>query len=122
MNKSLFLISVFSIYACISWHNLNSQELSRAFELRYVSRNPKASGETDFKGKTAVFSTDERIDFLRKYACYAREFFNDPDLKKKVVTDSEVNEFLRQFKFQPLPSVRKRVPLKKWKWTRLQKR
>jgi hypothetical protein len=35
----------------------------KSFELRYFSNDPKADGETDFKGPTEVFDTEVRVDF-----------------------------------------------------------
>jgi len=91
------------------------QTLSNSFEFRYFDTDPAANGETDFKGPTAVFDTDQRIEFLRQYAEFAKEFFNDPDLDKQVVTDAEVHNLLSNLKPQPLPKVRKKIPLKKCK-------
>jgi len=93
-----------------------AQEISRAFEFRYVSEDSRANGETDFKGETAVFSTEERVEFLRRYAVYAGTYFNDPGLNKEVVSDEEVSGFLSKLKKQPLPAVRNRIPLNEWKW------
>ena len=93
------------------------QILSRSFEFRYFDTDPAANGETDFRGPTAVFDTDQRIEFLRKYAEYAGEFFNDPDLDKQVVTDSEIHTLLKNLKPQPLPTIRTTIPLTHWKWT-----
>ena len=90
--------------------------LSRAFELRALSADPKADGETDFKGPTAVFGTDERIGFLGHYAGYAKRFFEDPNLDTEVVTDAAVGAAVRALKPQPLPEVRRRVPLVDWKF------
>ena len=42
--------------------------LSRNVELRFVSQDPKANGETDFKGETSTLSTQQRIDYLNRYA------------------------------------------------------
>ena len=51
---------------------------SKSFELRYYQNNPAANGETDFHGETAVFNTEQRIEFLSRYAEYAKDFFDDP--------------------------------------------
>ena len=93
-----------------------SEGLSRAFEFRYFDRDYSANGETDFKGETAVFDTEQRIDFLRNYAEYAKSFFDDPKLAKEVVTDGEVEGALEKIKEQPLCKVRKRIRLKQWRW------
>ncbi len=93
-----------------------SQPISESFELRYFSNNPKANGETDFKGKTAVFSTEERVEYLKCYAKAAKDFFNDPNLDTKVVSDDQLTQAMRKIKPQPGPEIRKRIPLKSWKW------
>lgn len=93
-----------------------AQELSRAFELRYVSDNPAADGETDFKGETEVFDTNQRVEFLRHWAQYGSRFFNDPHLDTKIVSDQEVNEITLGIKPQPLPQVRKKILLDNWKY------
>ena len=46
----------------------------RSFELRYFSNDPKADGETDFKGPTSVFDTEKRVEFLKTYAAFASDF------------------------------------------------
>lgn len=94
----------------------NAEEISRSFEFRYVTDNPAANGVTDFKGETAIFDTDERIAFLGRYAEYASEYYNDPELDTEVVSDDEVQRALDGIKAQPLPSVRRRIPLERWVW------
>lgn len=93
-----------------------AQNLSDAFEFRYVSNNPDANGETDFKGETAVFDTPQRIDFLKQYAQYASNFWHDPNFDTEVVTDQEVQTSLQHIKPQPLPAVRRETRLQGWKW------
>jgi hypothetical protein len=93
-----------------------AQRLSRSFELRYFSPDPKANGETDFKGPSEVFTTEDRIQYLQAYARYARKFFDDPNWNKLVVPDAEVAQVLRAIKPQPLPTVRQRIRLDEWKW------
>jgi hypothetical protein len=90
--------------------------ISRSMELRYYSEIPEANGVTDFRGSTEVFSTDQRIDYLKTYERLAGQFFNNPNWDKKVVTDEEAKERLSAIKPQPLPEVRKRIPLGTWKW------
>ncbi len=90
--------------------------LSRSFEMRYFTDDPRANGETDFKGETAIFDTEQRIEFLREYADFATTWFGDSDLDQMVVTDEEIQTALEQLKPQPLPQVRRRVPLKDWKF------
>jgi hypothetical protein len=85
-------------------------------ELRYYSEIPEANGVTDFRGSTEVFSTDQRIDYLKTYEQLAGQFFDNPDWDQKVVTDEEAKDRLAAIKPQPLPEVRKRIPLSTWKW------
>jgi hypothetical protein len=91
--------------------------ISHTFEFRYFSTDTSANWETDFKGATAVFNTEDRLKFLKQYADYASMFFGNPDLDKKAVPDEQLNRILKEIKPQPLPTVRKRLLLKNWKWT-----
>jgi len=89
--------------------------ISQSFELRYFSGNPQANGETDFKGPTAVFTTQDRVEYLKQYSRYARGFFKDPRWDTRIATDAEADAVLAKIKPQPLPSVRRRIPLEHWK-------
>ena len=89
---------------------------SKSFELRYVTGNAAANGETDFKGETSIFSTDDRINFLRNYVDYASDYFGDPALDTDIAPDDEVASALKAIKVQPQPSVRRRMALDTWKW------
>jgi hypothetical protein len=94
----------------------NTREISRAFELRYVTDDTRADGETDFKGETEIFNTDQRLEYLKNWARYGRLFFNDPELNLKVVHDEEVASILDGIKPQPLPLVRDKIRLDDWKY------
>jgi hypothetical protein len=85
--------------------------LSRAFEFRAVSPDPAANGETDFKGKTAVFSTEDRVAFLNAYAEYASAWYGNPRLDRLAVEPAETEACLARIKPQPLPSVRRMIRL-----------
>ena len=116
----------FSLYrVCLSVGVLTAITLStvpvqaqpaQSFELRYFSPDKAADGETDFKGKTAVFTTEQRVDFLKHYADLARQQFNDPQLNTTVVTNAEIAAALQRVKALPRPSVRQRLPLDTWRW------
>ncbi len=88
--------------------NINAQEISKSFELRYFASDEKADGETDFKGETEYFNTEQRIEYLEKYEEYAGQFFNNPDWNKLVVTDDEAKEKAAKIKPQPTPKIRSR--------------
>jgi len=90
--------------------------VSRTFELRAFSPDPKADGVTDFRGKTERFDTKERLAFLRAYGEYARRFFGDPGLDRVVAPPEGVKEALSRLKALPLPSVRKRILLRDWRF------
>jgi hypothetical protein len=92
------------------------QQISRAFELRYVSSDPAADGETDFKGETEVFDTEMRVEYLGKWAEYGKWFFDDPYLNRKIVHDNEVAMILDKLKPQPLPEIRQKINLDNWKY------
>jgi len=115
------LCAVFLLVVCICSVSASPApqsvgEISRSFEFRYFDDNTSANGETDFKGRTAVFDTNERIEFLGRYADYAKKFFDDPGLDTKAVTDAEVESFLGKLKAQPLPKIRRKIPFGKCKW------
>jgi hypothetical protein len=105
-----------SIILLLVWQSASSQVISRSFEMRYITKNAKANGETDFKGPTEFFDTPKRLEYLKQYATYAKKYFNDALLDKKVVSDTEANYALRKIKPQPLPTVRKRLMLADWKY------
>lgn len=91
--------------------------ISKNFELRYVSNNQNANGETDFKGETSTLTTDQRVEYLKAYARQIPEYVTDFTLDDQIVTVEEARERLRQIKPQPRPVVRKRIYLDRWKWT-----
>lgn len=94
-----------------------AEVLSRSFELRWVSDDAKANGETDFKGPTAIHGTAQRIQFLNAYDQVAGRFFNNPNWDRLAVDEVRVAEVTRAIKLQPLPAVRRRIPLTDWKFT-----
>jgi len=102
---ALFLVGVNCLFA---------EPFSSSFEIRYVSDDVKADGATGFKGSSAIFDNDQRLEYLENYAEYAKEYFNDPHMDKKVVSLDQARERLKTIKPQPLPSVRKRL-LGGWK-------
>ncbi len=97
-------------------HELGSQP-SKSFELRFFSDDPRANGETDFKGVTQVFDTDQRIEFLKQYAHFSKHFYNDPNLDHMVVSDPEARKAATRIKPQPKPEFRNRIMLDDWLWT-----
>ena len=92
------------------------QTVSQSFELRYVTSDARANGETDYKGATEWMTTDQRIDYLHHWQQYASKFFNDQSLAQQVVTNDEVSDAMKRLKPQPLPSVRQKVVLDGWRW------
>ncbi|MCC5931393.1 MAG: hypothetical protein JJU28_19250, partial [Cyclobacteriaceae bacterium] len=116
MGKFLFTCPLIIMFIGGSIQVKSQEIISKSFELRFFSNDPKANGETDFKGETTVLNTDERISFLKRYADFATAFFEDPKLDKLVVEPSEVTETLAGIKPQPLPSVRQKIALTDWKY------
>ena len=110
-------VKLFCLLSCVYLiNNLNAQTLSKSFELRYFTKDAKANGETDFKGETEYFNTEQRVEYLSKYAEVAKQFFADPNLDSKVVADEQLKQAMQQLKPQPLPEIRKREQLNQWKW------
>ncbi len=98
----------------------NKHSIGRTFEFKYFSKDSRANGETDFHGKTEVFNTDQRVEFLNRYADYATRYFNDPNLDTRIVTDAEVQDAMAKFKPMPLPTIRKHIALNNgWTWLAL---
>lgn len=95
------------------------QTLSQSFELRYVTSNPNANGETDYKGATEFLTTDQRIAYLTHWQQYARKTFDDEGLDEQVVSKEEVEAAMARLKPQPLPQVRQQIRLDEWKWAPL---
>ena len=81
MKHSIFLIT-FLIASNVSF----AEVISKSFELRYVSDDAKADGATGFKGASSLFDNDDRLEYLNRYATYAKGYFDDPRMDKKVVT------------------------------------
>ncbi|HKJ90206.1 MAG TPA: hypothetical protein VJ960_03675, partial [Oceanipulchritudo sp.] len=98
------------------WEFAHAGEVWKSFELRYYSPTQAANGETDFRGETEVFDTQQRIDYLRTYERVAGRFFQNPDWDQLVVRDEEAKGVLATIKPQPLPEVRDRVRLRTWRW------
>ena len=90
--------------------------ISKNLELRCISRDKKANGETDFKGETSTLTTEERIDFLNEYARQLPEMFDDFSLDEPIVTLGEAKKRLDKIKPQPVPEARRRIVLDDWKW------
>ena len=90
--------------------------LSRNVELRFISHDPRANGETDFKGETSTLSTQERIDYLNRYAEVLPRYVDNYSLDHPIVTIEKAKERLKQIKPQPLPAVRHRIVLDNWRW------
>lgn len=105
-----------AIAFCLFIFSVKSQHISSSYEVRYFSKDEKANGETDFKGETSVFSTDERIEFLKYYVNEVSAYHNDEDLNTEVAPDVEVKSLMASIKPQPLPEVRQRINLDEWKW------
>ncbi len=112
----LFISSVLAAFVVGGWAQKKNSVLSLSFELRYVTSDPKANGETDFKGATEWMTTPQRIEYLTHWQQYASHFFNDASLAEQVVTDDEVAYAMQRLKPQPLPSVRQKIVLDEWRW------
>lgn len=118
MNTCDRTILSMSLIVCLAVMPATAEVLSRAFEFRAVNSNPKANGETDFKGRTAVFNTEERVAFLNAYADYAAAWFGDPKLDTLAVPPAAAQAELARIKPLPLPSVRRSIRLNDgWKQT-----
>lgn len=87
---------------------------SSSLEMRYITSDVKANGETDFHGETEWMNLEQRIDFLNKYAVFASSFWKNPQLNKPILNKGEVQERLKGIKPQPLTNVRRTLRLTDW--------
>jgi hypothetical protein len=113
--KLLIFLTVFTKLGLLYSNNLHAQNSSQVFELRYFTSDPKANGETDFKGETEWMDTEGRVSFLNDYADFASGFFDNPGLDKKIVADEEIHYLVNKIKPQPVTSIRKTIPIDTWK-------
>ncbi len=107
----IFSVLAFVIVCC----NLYAQPISKSFELRYFTPDTLANGETDFKGETSVFTTDERIDFLSYYADEVSDYYDDQNLNTEIAPEKDVKKLMASIKPLPLPEVRTRIKLDEWR-------
>ena len=114
--KTIKVFIIFAILFIVNPNTFAQDIISKSFELRYFSKDAKANGETDFKGPTSVFDTDQRVEFLKHYAAFASEFFNDPNFDYDVASDDEAAKAAQAIKPQPEPEFRNRIQLEDWKW------
>ena len=94
---------------------LEARSQSTTFELRYFTSDAQANGETDFKGETEWFNTEQRVSFLNDYANFASAFFENPHLDRKIVSKEEVDRLKAHIKPQPTTKIRKTLDLKNWR-------
>lgn len=90
--------------------------ISKNFEMRFVSNDQRANGETDFKGDTSILTTQQRIDYLNAYAQKISEHAENFSLDEQAVSMEEARERLHNIKPQPGPKIRRRIALEDWKW------
>src|SRR5699024_86238 len=86
-------------------------QVHTTFEMRYITSDSKADGETDFTGESEWMSLDQRIDFLNKYAAFASGFYGNLGLDKPLIGDGDIRQTVRRIKPQPLTNVRQTLRL-----------
>lgn len=99
----LFLL----LYACFAQ--------AQVFEMRYLTKDPKADGFTDFHGEKEWYDTDTRVALLNSYADYASRYWGDPKLNTPLFTDGDVSERVAGIKPQPGTNVRRTIDLSRWR-------
>lgn len=87
----------------------------QTFEMRYFTSDVKANGETDFHGETEWMDTEQRVDFLNKYAEYASQYWGNPQLDKPLLTNEEVKDVVGNIKPQPLTNIHRTIRLSEWR-------
>ncbi len=102
------------LFAAFLAAGLHAQNVT-TFEMRYLTKDSKADGVTDFHGDTEWFDTEQRVDVLGLYTDYASRFWGDPGLDRPLFTDADVLTRLATIKPQPSTSVRRTIRLDEWK-------
>lgn len=92
-----------------------SAEEYKTFDMRWLTKDAKANGVTDFHGETEWLNTDQRVEVLNLYADYASRFWGDPQLNTPMFSDAQVSARTLQIKPQPTTTVRKSITLKEWR-------
>ena len=115
-SKYLFFLMAILFHIFLPRIPVQAQYLSDGYEVRYFSKDPKANGETDFKGESSTLDNEQRLKFLKYYADEVSSYYGDEGLNEEVVTDKEAMDFLGTIKPQPLPVVRKKINLEHWRW------
>lgn len=103
-----------AIILCFASFAVYAQQVT-TFEMRYMTRDAKADGVTDFHGENEWFDTDRRVEVLNRYADFASSFWGDPELDTPLFTDAQVKAKTLTIKPQPLTTVRRTLPLEQWK-------
>ena len=85
------------------------------FDMRWLTKDAKANGVTDFHGETEWLNTEQRVEVLKQYADYASKFWGDPQLNTPMFTDAQVLARTAKIKPQPGTSVRKTIALNEWR-------
>lgn len=102
------------LFATFLAAGLHAQTVT-TFEMRYLTKDPKADGVTDFHGETEWFDTEQRVAVLGSYTDYASRFWGDPGLDRPMFTDADVRARLAGIKPQPSTSVRRTIRLEDWR-------
>lgn len=111
------LIGILIFSSCSGSASKKDNLLSTSFEVRYVTQNLTADGETDFNGKDAGLTMEQRVHYLKEYARFARTYFGDDSMDTQIVPIEKAREVLSTIKSQPLPKIRKRIILDEWQCT-----
>ena len=88
---------------------------AQVFEMRYLTKDPKADGFTDFHGEKEWYDTDTRVALLNSYADYASRYWGDPKLNTPLFTDGDVSERVAGIKPQPGTNIRRTIDLSQWR-------
>lgn len=110
MKRNAFITVLIAMFTlCVRAQN------NATFEMRYITSDTKANGDTDFHGETEWMNLEQRIDFLRKYAAYSSGFWGNPQLDKPLLAVGEAEDVLQNIKPQPLTNVRRTLRLSDWR-------
>ena len=109
MKKTVYILVSFILLAL----HVSAQRIA-TFEMRYITSDTKANGDSDFHGETEWMNLDQRIDFLNKYAAYSAEFWGNPQVSQPLLAIGEAQGVVQNIKPQPLTKVRRTLRLSDW--------
>jgi len=93
-------------------------ELTKNAEFFLYDVRVENSGRTDFyTGGTKDWGVENRIDYLKNYAAFLKEYYGGLKLDEYATYPDEVEKTIGNLKPKPSPRVRREIRMDRWHWT-----